>query len=327
MAQRDVKADIFKGLLVIGMVFAHILQFFGDLNKYPASRFVSDYANIVTFTGFLFCYGYVIDIAYLGRDFKDVWKRLIVNAFRTLIAFYISGICYRMFIDKKQPNRNNILEIIKLSDIPGYSEFLLAFALYILIVALFFKPIKMLLSNKTVFWITFSLLFLTTFIPYEKIKINQLGLLIGTTRFCAFPVLQYMPFFILGMYFHRYRTGFNIKFLLGSLLFSGASVVNIMQNDGALPSRFPPSIPWLLLPAFALYLYYLLSAFLSKSSVAVRVLQPIGENTLLYLLLSNIVIFAVKSTNMIILISTLEGLLFSVLLMLMIRYFIRITRT
>ncbi|MEG6612194.1 hypothetical protein V6C42_04945 [Pseudoclostridium thermosuccinogenes] len=326
MSQRDVKADIFKGLLVVGMIFAHVLQFFGDMNLYPASKIISDYANIITFTGFVFCFGYVIDIAYMGRSFKEVWRKIIISAFRILIAFYISGISYRLFIDKRQPNMNNILKIITLSDIPGYSEFLLSFALYVFLVALLFKPIKMLLHNKMVFWIVFFTLFLTTFIPYDKIKINQLGLLIGTTKFYAFPVLQYMSFFILGMYFHKYKIGFNIRFFFGSLLLSGISIVSIIKNGGALPGRFPPTIMWLILPAFALYMYYLLSSFLSKSSMIVGALQPIGRNSLVYLILSNIIIFAVKSTNIIILVSTLQGLLYSVLLMLMIRYLIRFSR-
>lgn len=326
MQERDIKIDIFKGLLVLGMIYCHVLQFFCNLSVDHSAQIITSVINIITFSGFIFCFGYSTRIAYLSKEFMKVYPRILNTAFKTLIAFYISGIGFRVLVDKRPLNFETAIKVITLTDIPGWSEFLISFTLYILLAAVLFKPIKLLLENKLVFWTIFGLLFLTTLIPYEMIQMPQIGLLIGTKRFAAFPVLQYMPFYLLGMYFQKYKIGFDFKFLTGAFVFTGAAVINMVQHGGELPGRFPPTAFWLFLSMLLLYLYFLVSIRLARINAVVGILQPIGSNTMTYILLSNLFIFALAGFRSIDSLNTVQGGLFAFLLIVIIGYFVGITR-
>ncbi|MBB6692153.1 DUF1624 domain-containing protein [Cohnella xylanilytica] len=55
---RERAIDLFKGLLVIGMVYCHTLQFFSDPQAYPNGQRIIDLVNLITFSGFVFAFGY-----------------------------------------------------------------------------------------------------------------------------------------------------------------------------------------------------------------------------------------------------------------------------
>ena len=52
---------------------------------------------MITLSGFLFCFGYVSNIAYLKKDKGAVKLSLIKNSIKMIIAFYISGLSYNIF--------------------------------------------------------------------------------------------------------------------------------------------------------------------------------------------------------------------------------------
>ena len=325
MNERDTKIDIFKGLLVLGMIYCHVLQFFCDSEVYPSAGIITSFINIVTFPGFVFCFGYSTRIAYLSRELKEVYLRILNSAFKTLAAFYISGISFRVFVDGRPFNFDTAVKVITLSDIPGWSEFLVSFSLFTLLAAVLFRPLKLLLENRLLFWTVFVLLFFTTLIPYQMINTPQLGLLVGTTRFASFPVLQYMPFYLLGMYFQRHKPGFDLGILAGAIVLTAAAAVNMALHGGELPGRFPPTVFWLFLSMLPLHLYYTASVHLDKVQRVSGYFQPIGRSTLMFLLLSNILIFALDGSGSVTALNTLESLLLGVLLISIIAYFVHIT--
>jgi fucose 4-O-acetylase-like acetyltransferase len=294
--QRDLSIDIFKGLLVVGMVYAHVLQFFGDFRAYPMEVGLSDFFNLITFSGFVFSFGFVSQIAYYRKSFREVYVRMVTTSFKLLIAFYISGVFFRMFIDNRPLLWNATLKpILLLQDIPGWSEFLASFFAITLAGVLLFRPLQWLLAHQGWFWLTVPALLATTFIPYESVTSTQLGLLIGTKAFAAFPVVQYFPFYLLGMYFAKNGIGWNAKVFAASLLCSGVFVYFYATHGEQLPSRFPPSWIWIVAPNAVLYGYYLCSKSLRHVPIVGKVLESIGRNVLFYLLFSNLFIFTLRS--------------------------------
>lgn len=135
---------------------------------------------------------------------------------------------------------------------------------------------------------------MTTFIPDKLITINQIGLLIGTNNFSSFPVIQYSPFYLVGIYFAAYKVKFNKIILIISCAFT-LSFVSYLLYTHNLPSRFPPSLFWIIGSAFFLYIYFLVSNFLSSYVNKTQFLEILGKNVLLYLILSNIFIFTIHS--------------------------------
>lgn len=282
---KNYSIDFLKGLLVIGMILAHVIQFLGKWNVFTYE--ISSFMNCITFSGFFFCFGYVFYVAYLCKTLSVVWKRILITFFKTLIAFYISGICYCVL--KRGMNENWIWKILTLNQIPAYSEFLISFALVSLVGLIFFIPLQKLLEYK---WITLTLgiiLLFTTFIPYPKITSTQLGLLIGTKKFCAFPVLQYFPLWLAGAYFAKYKIKWNRNIFVITFWCSVTYVIS-KHLKSPLLVRFSPSLLWIISPLFFIYCYYLISNVLSKYKYSNTIIK-IGQNSLFYLLISNIMIF------------------------------------
>lgn len=88
---------------------------------------------------------------------------------------------------------------MQLYDIPGWSEFLISFALYGLLLIVGYAVFDW-LSRKP-----FACLFVSALcvcsclvVPYGEIP-THLALLIGGRNFSYFPIVQYMPYFLCGM--------------------------------------------------------------------------------------------------------------------------------
>lgn len=322
----DYKMDVYKGLLVFGMILCHVLQFFVDLSVDRTADYITWYINSVTFSGFVFSFGYTGYIAYFSRRFSQVYIKMLFVFTKLLIAFYISGIAFRVFVSNQRISYDMVINIFVLNDIPGWSEFILSFALYIIVGIVLFKPIKNLIEKKKIFWFVTGSLLLTTFIPYESVPTTQLGLIVGSTEFAAFPVIQYMPFYLMGIYFKRHEVGFDWVYLMLSVILSGVGIIYMGFNGFVLPNRFPPNVFWIILPCAPLYLYMFISKALLGVTWVRRKLIRMGQNSIVYLLLSNIIVFAVDGTKGISNLTYLTGILANILLIGIITYLLSMCR-
>lgn len=317
---REGDIDLFKGILVFGMVFAHVLQFFVDLPSHPDALWISTFLNIISFSGFVFCYGYVFQSNYLQQDLKVVYPRILRNSFKLFVAFVISAACFRALISH-QFSRFGLLNILLLQDIPNYSEFLISFALLIFLSLFLFRLFQAALKDDRLFWGLCLVLLLTTFIPYDRVTFDPLGLLIGTKEFACFPVLQYMPFYLLGMYFSRNKIALDARLLVLSILASAVYVLFILIA-GKTPERFPPSIYWIVSPMFYLYLIYLGARWYVRRGWPDRLVENLGRNVLFCLLASNIFIFAVSNYKPNAALNTLESLALALAILALASYLI-----
>lgn len=143
--ERDRSIDMLKTLLVIGMILAHCIQLIGKPT--PLTNAISTGVNLITFSGFLFCFGYAVSIAYLGKSKDYVKNKIIRNCIELLIVYYISGISYELFVTK-QLSLIKLMKILILLHIPGYSEFLAGFFVLNLLTLIFFNQIVKILNSK-----------------------------------------------------------------------------------------------------------------------------------------------------------------------------------
>ncbi|QMV41054.1 acyltransferase family protein [Cohnella cholangitidis] len=215
--KRERGIDIFKGLLVIGMVYCHTLQFFSDPQIYPNGQRFIDFINLITFSGFVFSFGYVSQLAYYAKPFRQAAPRLLTAALKTLMAFYVSGTAYRIFIDERALEWATLKPILLLNDMPGWSEFLSSFTYLMMIGLALFVPLRWLAERKRIGFAVAGLLLAATYIPYGSIHQTQLAPLLGTRDFASFPVLQYLPYYIVGMLFAKHRIGWDWRALSGRL--------------------------------------------------------------------------------------------------------------
>ena len=287
--------DRMKGILTLQMIAAHMIQFF--LQSHPLTDGISNYVNLTTFSGFLFCFGYVCYLAYLKKDRPSA--KILWGALKTLAAYVISGAAFWILVGKTP---EKIAEMLLLQNMPGYAEFLMSFALVYVVVFAGFPFWKRLLESKALAVAVILLTLCYTLIPYPPIQNAVAASLIGSTKVYAFPLLAYFGYFLVGAMLARDAVrgreggaaGKRIWPLLAAAAVGTASFLcYVLYHGGALPQRFPPSIWWVAGGAFPVCAYYVLTGR-TWIGPADRFLEFVGKHTLAFLVGSNLVIFTVS---------------------------------
>lgn len=291
-----------KGLLTVAMILCHCIQFFGNEGVGTQKQLVN-LINLTTFSGFLFCFGYVSELAYYRKDFKTAAWKMGKNAVRMVIAFYISGLSYIALAERKTYQWQRVEAVLKLRVFPGWSEFLASFAA-VLLIGIVLYPLMKRMNWKLFLAFLAASLAGCWLIPYGEIHNSYLALLIGSNDYVTFPVLQYGIFFAAGVWFSKEKISWEKKTLLGAILFGIPFFLYYEQHDSWLPGRFPPSVCFICGGIFGVYVYRLVSLLLAwlaeKNKIADIVMtsiENIGMNSMFYLILSNLLIFTVAGSN------------------------------
>lgn len=288
---RNKSMDCFKGILTILMIYGHCLQFFINFELSRPFYFISEYINVTTFSGFMFAFGFVAYHAYLMKPFAKASRSILKNAGKTLVSFYISSFAFRIFVDGIPYNPQAVLDTLLFKNIAGWSEFLASFSAIMIVLLIFFPLFKKV--NGIFVAVTFGFSLLMCLIPYKNTP-GIVSIFIGDKNGASFPVFQYLIYFVIGIYFAKECPAFKPLHL--GIAAAASMVFFICLIRGEYPSRFPPGIPWILGAMLFLYGYYLLSRIVVDGRFA-GWLSRIGGNSLFYLLVSNLLIFAMKSSG------------------------------
>lgn len=301
VGERNRSVDICKGILTVTMILGHCIQFFG-FEEEGLQKILVNVINLTTFSGFLFCFGFVGNLAYYeNRTFRrSAWK-LAKNAARLLIAFYVSGIAYMAFVEDKIFRWDFITEILLLKRYPGWSEFLASFAAMMAAGILLYPLMKRMNG-----WILAGIAVVSgaaCFLPYGEIHNSWLALLAGSWDFTTFPILQYLVYFAAGVWISRKRLWWKPQILAVVLAVSLPCIVQFV-TEGYLPDRFPPSVFYIAGGSLFVYLDYLIAGGLERIGKKNRAAEAVsgylercGRASLHYLLLSNLLIFALDGSS------------------------------
>lgn len=284
MKERDKALDLMKSMLVVQMIIAHVTYFFckeGQMSPFGI------YTNLVAFSGFMFTFGYVCYKAYLTKDNINLKRRLTKRFIITIIAYYIFGVAYTVLIEKTF-DLDILIKILSLQKIAKYSEFLLSFAFTYPLIYIFSKLSKKLTNIHYLILALLSLAF--TFIDYSFIKIPLIGVFIGTSSFAAFPIIQYSSYFLAGEYLAKEDKVID-KTILGISILGFILFIGYIFAFKDLPKRFPPSLFWIIGGYLFVYTYFILSKYLANYFKETNLILPIGTNSLIYLVVSNLIIF------------------------------------
>jgi hypothetical protein len=280
------------------MILAHSLQL---LSKNEGNYWVfSTLVNLFTFSGFFFCYGYVFFLSYFSKPKDKVKKNILTTAWKTLVAYYVVAFFSLALIYAKYINADfdfsfvNILRVFLFFEIPFYSEFLLSFFLITTLSFLFFNKFVFLSKNQTLIFLLIGICLLWAFLCPSNFPLhNQAALLVGTSSYSAFPVIQYLPFFLMGVLFSKNSIPVNFSGFFLSLIGTSLFAIYVYINKG-IPSRFPPSIFWILGSTGILYSLLSIARLLEQHKIVYNSIASIGSNALIYLVLSSIIIFSLS---------------------------------
>ena len=297
-AGRKREIDILKGILTVMMILCHSIQFFGT-EQDSLQGFLVNMINLTTFSGFVFCFGYVGEMAYFRKGWLEGARKMGKNALRILIAFYLSGIAYVALVEGKIFRIDFIREVIFLKKYPGWSEFLVSFSAMLLIGIICF-PVFQRMNGKILILcalISGGLCYL----PYDNVQNSWLALFVGSRHYVTFPVLQYSFFFVAGIWFCKNRIRWKWQILALSVCL-GIPCFYYYGKTGYLPERFPVSFWYLFGGCLFVYLFYLTACAMEKMQIGILhkvtgYFECVGAESLFYLLFSNLMIFALDCSS------------------------------
>ena len=274
-----------KGLLITNVAGMHTIGYTGV----PRFLFENlwDFLSMVTFSGFVFCMGYVVQLTYYEKanpSASTVWR----SFSRARLAFYLSTFAY-FFIYKSQADLSTLLSVLLLQKLGSLSEFLLSFAIFPLVAAILARPIKAVIASGRLLTVVIFLLLMTTFIPYDQVTSPYAAIWVGGTGEVYYPVIQYFPLLLMGAYFASRRlepTGIQLMLgIFGLLVFEGFMLI------GGVPSRFPPSFFWVFCSMGAAMVWYWAAIRLAQWRPTAVIFGPMGANSLFFLVVTNIIVF------------------------------------
>ena len=286
--QRDFAIDVWKGMLVCSMVWAHVIQLMGDRNHYRVQREISDFVDVSTFSSFFLSFGYVTYLSYFSRR-VNLW-RIGISFLNILFSYFLLSFTIQFLILHEIDTRTIIIETLSFRKMTIYTEFLPAFGLILMIGAMWAKPLGRMVQSPDRLLIFSSLFLLITLIPDDYFKSPQLALFLGASASGArtYPLAEYMPLFLIGLYFARHQIkSHRAWFMIGVM---GVASFYIYKFLWGLPERFPPSLAWVLFSIFFAVCGYQLIRIIRFPAVLAEYVSVIGANTLFFLVVSTIFI-------------------------------------
>ena len=156
------------------------------LQLFPQTNLSVNGISLLAFPTFVFCFGRTVAMAYLKKPFRQALPRMGRTLLRCLAAFYrATGAAYRVLRERKPLGAGTLRNIFLLNDIPGWSEFLIAFALLMLAAIVLFPLLRQITCRRWL-WLPLSVpCLLGCFLPYGRIILPQLALLVGGKDRCS----------------------------------------------------------------------------------------------------------------------------------------------
>lgn len=285
---RAADLDLLKTLLVVGMIGAHVIQLITFRAK-PEAAIFAEYINLVTFSGFLFAFGIGLGLPKPEGRHRSLWWRL-RPPLLLLLAVCASSFAFALLVDRKHLDAQLIIDVVTMQRLFGWSEFLATFFVLSLL-TLVARPALLAIGRTPWLLLVATMACLaTTFVTTGAI-FPLLPTVVGHTGFANFPLLPYLPWFLLGIWYGSHPV--RAWHFAPALVITGYLYWVTLQT-GQFPNRFPPTILWIVGPAAILLAYLALCRLIaSRVNIAAALLTP-GRHVLSFLVLSNIAFFATR---------------------------------
>jgi hypothetical protein len=283
--KRDYHLDTVKGLAVIAMSFVHVNIFFLDSSNVVLDS-ITKWGAISCFSSFLLISGILVGKS-ISKGKKPSWFKTVKEIFYIYLVYLIIGLL-SWYVTKGRLSVPEIDSIIILKELPLLSEYLINFLLLNLLLKLCYGCIKK-ISKSVILTILISVaVYILGQYLYSIEFFNNVwfkGLFVGIGDYHYFPLLQYLPIYLLGIYLGRKdkKTYFIYAFVILLISYFVLKVFNLSSWR-----RFPPSSLFL---TQSLLIPLSILAFLKGFKVKVRflIIEHFAKNSLLSLLLLTVI--------------------------------------
>lgn len=292
--------DLLRGLAVFLMLLAHSVYFFSNRDN-SLTLSLENIGNTFCFTTFLLVSGAVSYVAYLKEDLASSRKSRIL---KRIIALIVSYYLIAVFVELKSilhadalQGLGIIVDIISLRNLPSYTEYIVPFIIYPLIMLVFSAISRKIAKSLISVVLISTILYFVGWVLYTLPNVNFFepwrALVAGAPGYFRFPILQYSPVFIIGLYWgRRLVSQDNIrekeKFAIRSCLFFVIAFIILLYSANSIGSapqeilrRWPPSLGFLTFSMAASFLAaYILYKLKSLRSLPIirDFLLVLGQN-------------------------------------------------
>ena len=286
-SSRAASLDLLKTVLVAGMISAHVVQLITE--EPPGWAWMwSDFVNLVTFSGFLLAFGLGVGMS-AGRARRRGLRERAVPVLKVLLAVWASSFGF-LFLVERQPIDGWLVREVLLTEVLfGWSEFLTTFLVLYLLLAVA-RPLFVAVGTRPRWLIVASVAGLAMTMVTTDAYWPLIGGLVSHLGYPNFPLLPYLAWFLVGIHLGARGRIEGPDLAVGAAT-TGAFLLFAWQ-EGRWPERFPPSVLWIIGPGLALGLY--LWACERLGPRVSPVLLAAGRHVLVSLVLSNLLIFAVR---------------------------------
>lgn len=273
--------DLLRGLAVLLMVLAHVVYFFHNRdNSFLLG--LEKIGNTFCFTAFLLVSGAVSFIAYLKDDDRSEtsFRRIGRRVLTFLLAYYLLA----LFVSFKEISFADlwgkieiIFGILTFRLLPSYTEFFPPFIIFPFLLVVFHGFFKKIARNIWSVIGVSGLIYLVGYLLYRLSVPESIlpwkAFLSGAEGFYRFPILQYLPVYLIGLFWGSrliHLPGLKPKkkfaFALAGITALILAAVIIIGNIFSIPFaslflRWPPAPGFILVglvAAFLIgYLFYL----------------------------------------------------------------------
>lgn len=210
-SQRELTLDILRGVAVILMIVAHAVVFFHDRSN-SFLNFLTSSGDTLAFTTFLFVSGAVgyLTVSNKKKAVFEQREKQLRRVFNFLFGYYLLAFVITFpSIDKSlSPHLiRDIYEIIFFVNVPIYTEFMIPFIFFGFLQAFIPRQLGIVGSKiwaviliSIISYISAYFLY-QTFIPQPLVYIK--AIFVGHPELIRFPILFYLPIYLLGLFWGR----------------------------------------------------------------------------------------------------------------------------
>ena len=209
---------------------------------------------------------------------------------KMLTAVYASSFGFLLLVEREPLDGWLVREVLTTEVLFGWSEFLTTFLVLYLLLAVA-RPVFVWVGTRPRWLIAASVAGLASTMVTTGAYWPLIGGLVSHLGYPNFPLLPYLPWFLIGVHLGARGRGVDGADLAVGAAATGAFLLFAWQ-EGRWPERFPPSVLWIVGPGLALGLY--LWACERLGPRVPPVLLAAGRHVLVSLVLSNLAIFAVR---------------------------------
>ncbi|HZY68063.1 MAG TPA: hypothetical protein VFE52_05720, partial [Devosia sp.] len=240
---RAADLDLFKTMLVWGMITAHCIQLLSFRPK-PAAIVISDVVNLITFSGFMFAFGWGLG---LSRGAPKGWWARLRPVLLLGLATWVSEFAFMALVEKAEFTPELVWNILLFSRLYGWSEFLASFAVLYLVIAFARRPLVT-VGERWYLLVPAAIACLWSTYIVVSVDLPLLATVVGTTNFASFPLLAYLPWFLLGIFYARNPEHPRAADWVLAAMATGLCALWVAYFE-SYPGRFPPTVLWVVGPA------------------------------------------------------------------------------